>query len=137
MLIQWTPTGALLPVTLGDDANKFACAIERIGGASVAQVEQLAGGASVALFARGNVGGELVFRSSKTYATYKDTFAQFRIEYGRLNQQGLLVITEGTVTPTVLDFPNAILKGVERIFDGQNSGSFMGIRYSFAIATIT
>ncbi|HXT10387.1 MAG TPA: hypothetical protein VN873_02405 [Candidatus Angelobacter sp.] len=133
MQIQFTPTGAPTPITLGDDANKFAVAVEQLGGTSIAQVEALAGGANLALFPRGNVGGQFVFRSAKTYATYHDTFAQFLTEYGRLNQQGSLVITEGAVT---LTFGSALLRGVERIFDAHHSGARMGIRYTFAITTI-
>lgn len=133
MLIQFTPNGGLLPVTLGDDASKFAIIIEQLGGASIAQVEALAGGNNPAIFGRGNIGGDFSFRSSKTYATYQATFAQFLIEYGRMNQQGLLVLTEGTVT---MHFANAILKAVNRIFDAQHSGAHMGMRYTFAITTI-
>lgn len=134
MKIQFTPNTGLIPVTLGDDASKFAIVVEQLGGASIAQVESLAGGAHQALFARGNVGGEFVFRSAKSYASYHATFAQFLIEYGRLNQQGSLVLTEGAVT---LTFANVILRGVQRLFDAQHSGAHMGIRYTFAITTIT
>jgi hypothetical protein len=123
----------LTPVTLGDDASKFAIVVEKLGGSCLAQIEPLAGGANPALFARANVGGELVFRSSKTYANYHATFAQFQTEYGRLNQQGTMVLTEGTIT---LTFANAILKTVERMFGGQHSGAHMAIRYTFAITTI-
>jgi hypothetical protein len=107
--------------------------VEQLGGASIAQVESLAGGAHQAMFARGNVGGELVFRSAKSYASYHDTFTQFLTEYGRLNQQGSLVLTEGAVT---LTFAGVILRGVQRIFDAQHSGAHMGIRYTFAITII-
>lgn len=123
-----------MPITLGDDANKFQIVIEQLGGVAVAQVDPLLGGANPALFPRGNVGGDFVFRSAKTYADYKTTFTQFKTEYARLNQQGTILLTEGTVTMT---FANVILKGVQRIFDGQASGSHMGIRYTFAITTIT
>ena len=133
MLIQFTPISELTPVTLGDDASKFAIVVEQLGGASIAQIEALAGGANPALFPQGNIGGEFAFRSSKTYASYHETFAQFQAEYSRLNQQGALVLTEGTVT---LTFANAILRAVQRIFDAQNSGARMGIRYTFAITTI-
>jgi hypothetical protein len=132
--IQFTPNAGLIPVTLGDDASRFAIVVEQLGGASLAQVEALAGGAHQAMFARGNVGGELIFRSSKSYASYHDTFAQFLTEYGRLNQQGSLVLTEGAVT---LTFANAILRGIQRLFDAHHSGAHMGIRYTFAISTIT
>jgi len=132
--IQFTPNAGLIPVTLGDDANRFAIVVEQLGGASLAQVEALAGGAHQAMFARGNVGGELIFRSSKSYASYHDTFAQFLTEYGRLNQQGSLVLTEGAIT---LTFASAILRGVQRLFDAHHSGAHMGIRYTFAISTIT
>ncbi|HXS67950.1 MAG TPA: hypothetical protein VN761_03850 [Candidatus Polarisedimenticolia bacterium] len=134
MQIQFTPNTGLTPVTLGDDGSKFAVVVEQLGGACVAQSETLAGGANLALFPRGNVGGEFVFRSSKTYASYHATFAQFQTEYGRLNQQGTLTLIEGAVT---LTFANAVLKAVQRIFDGQHSGSRMGIRYTFAITTIS
>jgi hypothetical protein len=134
MQIQFTPSTGLTPVTLGDDGSKFAVAVEQLGGACVAQSETLAGSANLALFPRGNVGGEVVFHSSKTYPAYHDTFTQFRAEYGRLNQQGTLVLIEGAVT---LTFANAVLKGVQRIFDAQHSGAHMGIRYNFAITTIT
>lgn len=133
MNIQFTPTGGSA-VTLGDDAEKFAVTVEQLGGASVAQVESLAGGANLALFPRGNIGGEFIFRSSKTYASYRDTFAQFLVEYGRLNRQGALVLTEGDVT---LTFANVILRAMHRIFDARHSGARMGIRYTFAITTIT
>ncbi len=134
MQIQFTPSTDLTPTTLGDDASKFAVVVEQLGGASVAQSETLAGGANIALFPRGNVGGELVFRSSKTYPSYHATFTQFQVEYGRLNQQGMLALIEGEVT---LTFANAVLKAVQRLFDGQHSGAHMGIRYTFAITTIT
>lgn len=134
MQIQFTPNTSLIPVTLGDDASKFAIVVEQFAGASIAQVEALAGGANQALFSRGNIGGEFVFRSSKTYASYHETFAQFQAEYGRLNQQGTLVLVEGSVP---LTFANAILRAVQRIFDAQNSGARMGIRYTFSITTIT
>ena len=133
MNIQFTPAGGS-PATLGDDAATFAVVVEQLGGSCVAQVESLAGGANLALFTRGNVGGEFVFRSSKTYADYQTTFTQFLAEYGRLNQQGTLVITEGAVT---LTFANVILRAVQRIFDAQHSGARMGVRYTFAITTIT
>src|SRR6185312_4645206 len=96
-----------IPVTLGDDGSKFAVVVEQLGGSCVAQSETLAGGANLALFPRGNVGGEFVFRSSKTYASYHATFAQFQTEYGRLNQQGTLTLIEGAIT---LTFANAVLK---------------------------
>jgi hypothetical protein len=134
MQIQFTSNTDLIAVTLGDDASKFAIVVEQFAGASIAQVEALAGGANPVLLPQGNIGGEFIFRSSKTYATYHETFAQFLAEYGRLNQQGALVLTEGSVTIT---FANAVLKGVQRIFDAQNSGARMGIRYTFAITTIT
>jgi hypothetical protein len=133
MKIQFTPTGGS-PAILADDAAKFAVVVEQLGGFCIAQVESLAGGANLALFTRGNVGGEFVFRSSKTYADYQTTFTQFLTEYGRLNQQGTLVITEGEAT---LTFSNVILRTVHRIFDAQHSGARMGIRYTFAITTIT
>jgi hypothetical protein len=133
MQIQFTPNTDLTPVTLGDDASKFAIVVEQLAGVSIAQVEALAGGANPALFPQGNIGGEFIFRSSKSYATYHETFAQFQAEYGRLNQQGALVLTEGDVT---LTFANALLKAVQRIFDAQNSGARMGIRYTFSITTI-
>jgi hypothetical protein len=120
--------------TLGDDANKFAVVLEQLGGASIAQNDLLAGGTSPALFPRGNVGGDFVFRSAKSYTDYQTTFAQFKTEYSRLNQQGTLKLTEGG---TALTFSNAILKGVQRIFDAQSSGVHMSIRYTFAITTIT
>jgi len=104
-----------------------------MGGTSVAQSDPLYGAANPLLIPRGNVGGEFVFRSSKTYADYKTTFTQFITEYARLNQQGSLVITEGSVTVTMA---SAVLKGVQRIFDAQNTGTRMGIRYTFAITTI-
>ncbi|HWD94109.1 MAG TPA: hypothetical protein VG938_17390 [Verrucomicrobiae bacterium] len=134
MQIQFTPNTALIPVTLGDDASKFAVVIEQLAGGCLAQVEALAGGANPALFPQGNIGGEFIFRSSKTYANYHATFAQFQIEYGRLNQQGTLTLAEGAVT---LTFANVILRAVQRIFDPQHSGARMGIRYTFAITTIT
>ena len=133
MNIQFMPTEGSV-VTLGDDAVKFAVAVEQLGGASIAQVESLAGGANLALFPRGNIGGEFIFRSSKTYASYQETFSQFHTEYGRLNQQGALVLTEGAIT---LTFASAILRTVHRIFDAHHSGARMGIRYTFAITTIT
>jgi len=133
MNIQFTPAGGS-PATLGDDAAKFAVVVEQLGGSCIAQVESLAGGANFALFTRGNVGGEFVFRSSKTHTDYQTTFTQFLVEYGRLNQQGALVITEGDVTLTLA---NVILRAVQRIFDAQHSGARMGIRYTFAITTIT
>jgi hypothetical protein len=133
MKIQFTPSAGLIPITLGDDASRFAIVVEQLGGASIAQVESLAGGAHQALFARGNVGGEFVFRSSKSYASFHATFAQFLTEYGRLNQQGSIVLTEGAVT---LTFASAILRGVHRLFDAHHSGAHMGIRYTFAITTI-
>jgi hypothetical protein len=133
MNIQFTPADGS-PATLGDDAAKFAVVVEQLGGSCIAQVESLAGAANLALFTRGNVGGEFVFRSSKTYADYQTTFAQFLAEYGRLNQQGTLVITEGSVTLTLT---NVILRAVQRLFDAQHSGARMGIRYTFAITTIT
>jgi hypothetical protein len=131
--LQWTATG-LLAATLGDDAAKFVVAIEQIGGQSVDQSEQLAGGPNLALFPRGNVGGSIVFRSTKTYATVAATFAQFKTEYARLNQQGVLDLIEGGTT---LHFPNAVLKGVQRIFGSDSGGARMGIRYTFDITTIT
>jgi hypothetical protein len=131
--IQFTPGNELTPVTLGDDASKFATVIEQLGGSCLAQIEPLAGGANPAMFPRGNIGGEFIFRSSKTYASYHLTFAQFQTEYSRINQQGTLVLTEGDAT---LTFANAILKAVQRIFNAQNSGAHMGIRYTFAITTI-
>jgi hypothetical protein len=133
MNLQFTPAGGSA-ATLGSDADKFAVTVEQLGGSCLAQVESLAGGLNQALFTRGNVGGEFVFRSSKTYASYRATFTQFLAEYGRLNQQGALVLTEGDVT---LTFSNVILRAVERIFDAQHSGARMGIRYTFAITTIT
>jgi len=133
MNIQFTPIGGSA-ATLGDDATKFAVVVEQLGGACLAQVEALAGGANLALFTRGNVGGEFIFCSSKTYADYETTFTQFLTEYGRLNQQGTLALTEGMVT---LTFANVILRAVQRIFDAQHSGARMGIRYTFAITTIT
>ena len=133
MNIQFTPAGGS-PATLGDDATKFAVVVEQLGGSCIAQVESLAGAANLVLFTRGNVGGEFVFRSSKTYTDYQTTFTQFLTEYGRLNQQGTLVIAEGAVT---LTFANVILRAVHRIFDTQHSGAHMGIRYTFAITTIT
>ncbi len=133
MKIQFTPTGGSA-ATLGDDAAKFAVVVEQLGGACIAQVEALAGGANLALYTRGNVGGEFIFSSSKTYADYETTFTQFLAEYARLNQQGALVLTEGAVTMT---FANVIVRAVQRIFDAQHSGARMGVRYTFAITTIT
>jgi hypothetical protein len=132
MNIQFTPAGGS-PVTLGNDAAKFALVAERLGGSCIAQVESLAGSPNLALYTRGNIGGEFIFRSSKTYADYQTTFTQFLAEYGRLNQQGTIVLTEGSVT---LTFANVILRAVQRIFDAQHSGTHMGIRYTFAITTI-
>jgi len=132
MLIQFTPSGGSA-ATLGDDANKYQVVIEQLGGSSVVQNEPLYGANNPVLFARGNVGGELVFTSAKTYADYKTTFTQFKTEYGRLNQKGSLVITEDTVTVTLA---NVICKGVQRIWDAQRTGAHMGIRYTFAITTI-
>jgi hypothetical protein len=132
VLIQFTPSGGSA-ATLGDDANKFAVVIEQFVGQSVQQREPLYGGANPVDFVRGNVGGELVFRSSKSYADYATTFTQFKTEYGRLNQKGSLVITQNAVTVT---FANAVCKGVQRIFDAQNTGVHMGIRYTFAITTV-
>lgn len=133
MQIQFTASTDLIPVTLGDDGAKFAVIIEQLGGSCIAQSEALSGGTNLALFARGNVGGEFVFRSSKTYANYHSTFTQFQTEYNRLNQQGTLVLTESGVS---LTFSKAVLTAVRRIFDAQHSGSHMGIRYAFAITTI-
>lgn len=132
--IQFTASTDLIPVTLGNDASKFAIVVEHMGGSCLTQTEPLAGGANPATFARGNIGGEIIFRSSKTYASYEATFGQFQTEYGRLNQSGTLVLTE---SGTTLTFANAILKSVRRIFDAQHSGAHMGIRYTFAITTIT
>jgi len=133
MNIQFTPTGGS-PVTLGDDAAKFAIVVEQLGGSCLAQAESLAGSPNLALFTRGNVGGEFVFRSSKSYADYQTTFTQFLAEYNRLNQQGTLVLTEGAIT---LTFSNVILRAVHRIFNAQHSGTHMGVRYTFAITTIS
>lgn len=133
MNIQFTPTGGS-PTTLGDDAAKFAVVIEQLGGSCLAQIESLAGSPNLALFTRGNVGGEFIFRSSKSYADYQTTFARFLAEYNRLNQQGELVLTEGAVT---LTFSNVILRAVHRLFDAQHSGTHMGVRYTFAITTIS
>lgn len=133
MNIQFTPTAGS-PATLGDDTAKFAVVVEQLGGSCIAQVESLAGSPNLALFTRGNVGGEFIFRSSKTYVDYQTTFSQFLAEYGRLNQQGTLVLTEGSIT---LTFANAILRAVQRVFDAQHSGAHMGIRYTFAITTIS
>lgn len=133
MKLQWTPNGGLLPVTLGDDAAKFAVRVERIGGQSICQQEPLAGAPNPALFPRGNVAGAFVFTSTKTYATVESTWSQFKTEYNRLNQQGTLVQTEGA---TVNNYVNAVLKNVERIFSTENGGSRMGIRYTFDITTI-
>jgi hypothetical protein len=132
--IQFTPSTDLTPVTLGSDASKFAIVVEQLGGSCLAQSEPIAGGVNLALFPRGNIGGEFIFRSSKTYASYQATFTQFQTEYGRLNQQGTLVLSEGAVT---LTFANALLRAVQRVFDAQHSGAHMGIRYTFAITTIT
>jgi hypothetical protein len=133
MKMQWTPNIGLVPVTLGDDAAKFATAIEQLGGQSISQEDALAGGPNLAIFPRGNVGGTVAFRSTKTYASVAATHTTFRAEYGRLNQQGLLELIEGAV---VLRFPNSILKGVQRIFDGASGGARMSLRYTFAITTI-
>lgn len=133
MNIQFTPTGGS-PVTLGDDAARFAVVVEQLGGSCIAQVESLAGSPNLALFTRGNVGGEFIFYSSKTYTDYQTTFTQFLAEYGRLNQQGALIVTEGSVTLTLA---NVILQAVQRIFNAQHSGTHMGIRYTFAITTIS
>jgi len=132
MNIQFTPTGGSA-ATLGDDAAKFAIIVEQLGGSCLTQAESLAGSPNLALFTRGNVGGEFIFRSSKTYGDYQTTFTRFLAEYSRLNQQGTLVLTEGAVT---LNFANVILRAVQRVFDAQHSGTHMGIRYTFAITTI-
>lgn len=133
MNIQFTPSTGLIPVTLGDDASKFAILVEHLGGSCLIQNDALAGGVNPATFARGNISGEIIFRSSKTYASYQATFSQFQTEYSRLNQAGTLVLTE---SGTTLTFANAVLKAVQRIFDAQHSGAHMGIRYTFAITTI-
>lgn len=132
MLIQFTPSGGSV-ATLGDDANKFAVVIEQLGGQSVLQNDPLYGAGNPLLNLRGNVAGELVFTSAKSYADYKTTFTQFKTEYGRLNQKGSLVITQDTETVT---FANAVCKGVQRIFDAQKTGTHMGIRYTFAITSV-
>ena len=115
-------------------AARFAVVVEQLGGSCIAQVESLAGSPNLALFTRGNVGGEFIFCSSKTYTDYQTTFTQFLAEYGRLNQQGALIVTEGSVTLTLA---NVILRAVQRIFNAQHSGTHMGIRYTFAITTIS
>jgi hypothetical protein len=133
MKIDWTPAGGS-SVNLGDDSLKYGIVIEQIGASSLVQAEALAGAAAEALFPRGNVAGEIIFRSDKTYADYTTTFSTFKTIFGYLNQQGSLVITQGATTLTCA---NAILKSVQRIFDAQATGARMGIRYTFAITTIT
>jgi len=132
--IEFTPSVGTDAVTLGDDAIKFAVVVEQLGANSLVQAEALPRAVNQAVFTRGNVLGEFVFTSSKTYADYGTTFTQFLAEYSRLNQQGTLKLTEGTA---ILQFLNATLKGVQRIFDTTHCGAHMGIRYTFAITAIT
>jgi len=132
--IEFTPSIGTDAVTLGDDASKFAVIVEQLGASAMAQAESLAGAGYQAVFTRGNVMGEFVFTSAKTYPDYATTFTQFLAEYSRLNQQGTLKLTEGTV---ILQFLNATLKGVQRIFGDANCGAHMGIRYTFTITAIT
>jgi hypothetical protein len=136
MLIQFTPNGGLIPATLGDDANKFGVTIEQLGGSALAQIETLAGGGFPAQFPRGNVSGDFVFRSTKTYPDNKTTFSTFKTQYGWLNQQGTLILTEGGAGAVTLVFVGAILRNLQRPFDSANAGARMSLRYTFAITTI-
>lgn len=133
MKIQFTPSGGA-PTTLGDDSAKYSVVIEQWGGTAIEQREPLAGGANPALFPRGNVGGDFIFRSAQSYADYETTFSQFATLYGLLNQQGALVVTQDSVTLTM---SNAVLKSVTRLFDSGNAGVFMAVRYTFGITTLT
>ncbi len=119
--------------TLGDDSVKQTIVVEQLAGQSAEQLDELFRGANVSRLARANVRGDFIFRSSKSYASYKATWTQWITEYARLNTQGTIVLTEGDVT---VNFANAVLKGVQRTFDNEAGGVRMTIRYTFGITTI-
>lgn len=135
MIIQFTPVGAAQATTLANDTVRppYPATIEQLGGQSLVQLENLAGGANPALFPRGNVSGDFVFRSRQSYADLGTTWTVFQSMFALLNSQGTIVLMQDAAT---LMFSNAILKGVNRIFGSDTGGVHMEIRYTFAITTI-
>jgi hypothetical protein len=130
---EWTIAGPTT-VTLGDDSVKWSMLLEQLGGQGVEQVDQLAFAANVARVMRGNLAGECVFTSAKSYSTLDLMAAAFATEYARIGQVGSLVLT---FISHALTMANATLKGVERVNDEEGKGVRLKLRYRFGITTVT
>lgn len=123
--------------TLADDtaAPKLAGVIEAIGAQDIVQIEPLYGGANPAKFPRGNVGGQFVFTSACSYASYNAAVDALKTAYGLLDDQGTLVFTPtGAGVPHTLTMANAILHSVQVV---RWTGVRLELRYTFEITTIT
>jgi hypothetical protein len=128
--IEFTPTGGS-KATLGDDSSRHTIEIESLGGGAVVQALQRFRAAAVVYAQRGLVSGELTFTASKSHADRATAVGFFKTEYGRLNGQGQLVITEAATTLTM---DGVVLRGVQCV---RFNGLRWTIRYTFAISTIT
>ena len=95
--------------TLGDDSVKVTCVLEQLGGAAIEQVTALFRSALPARFPRGNVSGDVVFTCATKHASLATAASYYKTEYGRINQQGTLVLTIGATTMT---FALATMRGV-------------------------
>lgn len=118
-------------VDLGDDSGKITILIEQLGGASIEQVTPIFRAAAVQRLARGNVAGTCAFTVGKSHASVAAALTYFKAEYGRMNQKGTLVLTEGAVTLTMA---NAVLRSVSR---AAGTGLRWVVRYEFGMTTIT
>jgi hypothetical protein len=127
---DWTPSGGSA-VTLGDDSAARFIELGAIGGASQQQTEGLFRASHAKRFPRGNVAGECVFTVSQSHASRAAAMAFFKTEYARLNEQGSLVLTEGTSTITTA---NAVLNSVQL---AGAIGLRWSIKYTFSTTTLT
>lgn len=130
-LIQFTKSGGLLPVTLGDDANKLTIELGEHSQECIVQKEPLAGAANPFQTPRGNNSGQFSFTSTFSYPTLDAMTAALKIALLLTGQQGTVVLTRGATTFTMA---NAILKSVKRA--SGSDGVKLRLNYNFDITTI-
>jgi hypothetical protein len=131
-LIQFTKSGGLLPVTLGDDANKLTIELGEHSQECVVQKESLAGAPFPFQTPRGNNSGQFAFISTFSYPTLDAMTAALKTGLSLAGQQGSVVLTRGATTMTMA---NAILRSVKRA--NGSDGVKLRLSYVFEITTIT
>jgi len=125
----WTPTGASA-ITLGDVSQKWTMKLEQLGGQAVEEVIPLFRAANPLRIPRGNVSGDCIFTSAKSFANRAQAVTFFASQFALLNGQGALTLTIDTAALTMAQ---AVFRGLQTT---EINGLRWTLRYSFGITTM-